>query len=459
MEGTEFVNDLCCNYLTVPYEGDGQEFALRMMTENATDEFLPVELRRIDGQSLLYYNISGMQNMEALYTERQVDRKDFRTFMWQLHEAMELSSELFLSGDGICLEPSCIFRDLGEDRWKLVYIPGQDAGRAKVAQREKEKLAEFLVMHMDHGDKELTDTVYRFYEEVCAGGGFSRRDVFGEGMTGACPVEGSGFKGGQTGEDFFERDAPGQCLDGMDRSVKGPVGRRGAEEEPSGTGSFEETAWEESDTEEESGKSSDSGGKKGRTVLKGLLVLAIAVTAAAGKIMPEMVVPGGAVSVLLAAALFFSSLKHGKDLKSLEDEPEEEESGNPEEDVWREALSGGGYGEEAPAMEEKTVFMDIQSGQERKLYGIGKFRRHKIFLDKLPCLVGKDKTLVNHTIQDVSVSRMHARFFAQDEAIWMQDLNSTNGTYHNGMRLRPNEKVILEPEDEVGFGQAQFVFR
>ena len=41
----------------------------------------------------------------------------------------------------------------------------------------------------------------------------------------------------------------------------------------------------------------------------------------------------------------------------------------------------------------------------------------------------------------------------------MQDLNSTNGTYHNGMRLSPNERVILEAEDEIGFGQAQFVFR
>lgn len=103
--------------------------------------------------------------------------------------------------------------------------------------------------------------------------------------------------------------------------------------------------------------------------------------------------------------------------------------------------------------------MDIGREQERKLYGIGKFRQQRIFLDTLPCLVGKDKALVNHIITDASVSRMHARFFAEKETVWMQDLNSTNGTYHNGMRLSPNERVILEAEDEIGFGQAQFVFR
>ncbi|MDE6950472.1 MAG: FHA domain-containing protein, partial [Lachnospiraceae bacterium] len=46
-----------------------------------------------------------------------------------------------------------------------------------------------------------------------------------------------------------------------------------------------------------------------------------------------------------------------------------------------------------------------------------------------------------------------------EETVWMQDLNSTNGTYHNGMRLKPHEKVALETEDEIGFGQMQFVFR
>ena len=29
----EFINDLCCNYLTIPYEGREEDFALRMMTE------------------------------------------------------------------------------------------------------------------------------------------------------------------------------------------------------------------------------------------------------------------------------------------------------------------------------------------------------------------------------------------------------------------------------------------
>ena len=85
----EFINDLCCNYLTIPYEGREEDFALRMMTENITDVFSDMELRRLDGRVFLYYKISGMQSIEILYAEKPMDRSAFQTFMWHLHEAIE----------------------------------------------------------------------------------------------------------------------------------------------------------------------------------------------------------------------------------------------------------------------------------------------------------------------------------------------------------------------------------
>ena len=125
MQGAEYINDLCCNYLTIPFEGE-EDFTLRMLRENITEGFLPVELRRLDGLNFLYYNISGMQSMEVIYAEKAVDHKGFLTFMWHLHEAIELSRELFLPGDGICLEPSVLFWNLERQRWEFVYIPGRD---------------------------------------------------------------------------------------------------------------------------------------------------------------------------------------------------------------------------------------------------------------------------------------------------------------------------------------------
>ncbi len=39
------------------------------------------------------------------------------------------------------------------------------------------------------------------------------------------------------------------------------------------------------------------------------------------------------------------------------------------------------------------------------------------------------------------------------------DLNSTNGTFRNGMRLEPNASEIIEPGDEIGIGKLKFIYR
>ena len=39
------------------------------------------------------------------------------------------------------------------------------------------------------------------------------------------------------------------------------------------------------------------------------------------------------------------------------------------------------------------------------------------------------------------------------------DLNSTNGTFRNGMRLEPNASEIIEPGDEIRLGKLKFIYR
>lgn len=424
MREAEFVNDLRCNYLTIPYEGEENNFALRMLLENMTDSFLPVELRRLDGQTFLYYNISGMQSMEVIYAEKMIDKKAFQTFMWHLHDVIELSRELFLSGNGICLEPSVVFWDLGKQRWEFVYIPKQDERDMTDIQKEREQLAEFLVMRTDYADSKLMETVYRFYEEIYAGRMYT--------------------------DSFLEKE---EIREEKIWEIKQEVKQ---EQEIREDMDIED--WEE---ETERGERDDSPqiGKKSKNrgiflILLFLWCLSIVATFLGSRIVPDIILPGAGVSVILAALLLYIKIK-SKHIRHKINPVEPNITYMEEENVFYEQE----HSKEEQSAEEKTVYMDIKQEQERKLYGIGTFRQQKIFLDGLPCVVGKDKTLADHIISDTSISRMHARFFTKGEELWMQDLNSTNGTYHNGLRLRPNEKVMLEPEDEIGFGRVQFVFR
>lgn len=61
------------------------------------------------------------------------------------------------------------------------------------------------------------------------------------------------------------------------------------------------------------------------------------------------------------------------------------------------------------------------------------------------------------TISDPFLSGQHAVFTKSDHNFYIQDLNSTNGTYVNGKKLE-NAPVMLNDGDRIRIGQLDFIF-
>ncbi len=80
-------------------------------------------------------------------------------------------------------------------------------------------------------------------------------------------------------------------------------------------------------------------------------------------------------------------------------------------------------------------------------------------IDRQTIILGKKKEEADYVIEDASVSRMHARITRDKEGIYLEDLNSTNGTFKNGLRLQPYEKRRLEKEDEIRLGKIVLFFK
>ena len=109
--------------------------------------------------------------------------------------------------------------------------------------------------------------------------------------------------------------------------------------------------------------------------------------------------------------------------------------------------------------DDSTVFIPWMDNSEHKLYGIGRGNKNHIDLKKCPLTVGKLADMADMVISEESVSRLHVKFTHKNNHYFMQDLNSTNGTYRNGMRLNPNECVPIETGDEIGIGKLKFIYR
>ena len=115
------------------------------------------------------------------------------------------------------------------------------------------------------------------------------------------------------------------------------------------------------------------------------------------------------------------------------------ENSRAEDSEWNETVVIGKNGEER---------RELKALRDGKVYS----------LTNLPLVVGKLKKEVDICIEDVSVSRMHAKFFEKDGQVWMEDLNSRNGCEVNEIKLEACEKVLLSPGDRIRIGEVDFIY-
>ena len=58
-----------------------------------------------------------------------------------------------------------------------------------------------------------------------------------------------------------------------------------------------------------------------------------------------------------------------------------------------------------------------------------------------------------------TVSRVHARLSLLGEDVFVEDLNSTNGTYIDGKAIPAREKKKLQNGSRIRFAEVEFTFR
>ncbi len=88
----------------------------------------------------------------------------------------------------------------------------------------------------------------------------------------------------------------------------------------------------------------------------------------------------------------------------------------------------------------------------------GSGAQQDIAIEKDSFILGKEAGEVDGCITGKSVSRIHARISREDGSYYLEDMNSTNGTYLNGEQLEYRQKEKLTARDRVMFGMEEFIF-
>ncbi|XID74790.1 FHA domain-containing protein [Alkanindiges sp. WGS2144] len=82
----------------------------------------------------------------------------------------------------------------------------------------------------------------------------------------------------------------------------------------------------------------------------------------------------------------------------------------------------------------------------------GPFVGQEVIIDQ-DKVIGRDQS-VDIVLQGGHISRRHAVLSVQDEALWIRDLNSSNGTFVNGQRINEQQ---LELNDEIQIDVVRFL--
>lgn len=79
-------------------------------------------------------------------------------------------------------------------------------------------------------------------------------------------------------------------------------------------------------------------------------------------------------------------------------------------------------------------------------------------ITEVPFLIGSDAGSVQGVIANEAVSRIHARITREGEVYFLEDLNSTNGTFFDGELLNYKVKVSLQPNSRIRFANESYRF-
>ena len=439
-------------------EGDAFAHEYLMLSENEIKGMLPFGIQSRNTKQSYVYNISGLQSLTELFSQREIVHKELLLIFKGLSAALDGLSEYLLEGSGLMLDPEYIFEDLNRELF-FIFIPGAGNDLA-VSMRE---LALFLIKRTDHRDEEAVRDAYDFYKRVYAGDYSTKRYferdplfiqndaiIFNETL----PVKSlpeahskqdkSGFEYNFGKEDTVVAEGVVGDFDEEEETLeRGAFGDYEKAEEVVSGGTLEnydeaeETECERTDFASE------------RTVYAlcaaGLILLA-AFIGYAGVFSPESLgrifhnSRAVAFSGITGAILVLIPVMYSKERLLNQRFPNKYAgSGSGRAKKGRRAYSSG------PGPQLYYLSTD-REGSERSL----------LFME-FPVLIGKASDC-GGIIDSRAVSRHHARIDKRKEGCFITDLGSTNGTWLRGKKLERHCPELLNSGDEIMFADRRYFY-
>ena len=468
----EFIRTATRNYISIEkpagYEDDYQ---MAMIMENDIKGLLKIEERMIDGKEYLYYDISSLQPIQRMYEHKGLSSDEIKNTVRNMIKALKEADDHMLDITNIVLSPLYIYTDPDDRNIYMMFYPYNTGSGSN----EMTELAEFFLERIERSDADAAVFAYKFYQTV-------RKDNYVLADLEAIVDESFASKERERSNASGIKEKGGGLFR-ADEQVNRPVG-------------------EAINICKRTPAKKDDDKKIPFAVIAGLLAVSAVVCLlvlsgvfpSVGK-NPGQKIVAAALAVSFLVALIVFTVDHIRKCRhEKQDDPKpqdlilQQESSGPErskEDIFRSGilrsdnpdqkvsdqnfdsffsdLTPEASAPKAPVTSTeditfgKTVFLSEDDEAPDNILEDKKGKEYKI--DHFPFLIGKMSDSADLVLNDRTVSRIHARITTENDHYFIQDCNSTNGTFLNGMELKGDEMAMLSKNDEIEIGHVKLSYR
>ena len=453
----EYKRDMNHNYLILYGEDEinTDSYQVRMLVGNVIPSLLKCRIQGMDGRFLVYFDITSKQALSVLYEEKKMGVEDLRLIFGGFVKAMEDAAEYLMNPGQFIISPEYIYTDIEKQEIYFCMMPGYE----KDIKEQFQFLTEYILPKIDHQDQDAVILGYGVYKRAMEDS-FHLEHIKEE------LYKTQGQQGTTTTKPEQMKTEPEQRQESEDFNPE------------------EEGFWENEEINQEFVRDGEKSKRLSLPQKTGIIVLAAILLCGIATITLMGYLPYletgtilGIIIVLVACVMLFVYVLKIKKKPGALRQGREEERDKPkgitgkvptdQTDQSQNTIQSVVKSTNKPVVKSSQLHADygetvvLSAGAvsgPASLVSKEPGELATIYINEDLTVIGKLETACDAVISLPTVSRIHAKIRKKEDAYYLTDMNSRNGTAVNGRLLLPDEEYQLEPEDEVDFAQARYIF-
>ena len=453
----EYKRDMNHNYLILYGEDEinTDSYQVRMLVGNVIPSLLKCRIQGMDGRFLVYFDITSKQALSVLYEEKKMGVEDLRLIFGGFVKAMEDAAEYLMNPGQFIISPEYIYTDIEKQEIYFCMMPGYE----KDIKEQFQFLTEYILPKIDHQDQDAVILGYGVYKRA---------------MEDSFHLE-------HIKEELYKTQGQQGTTTTKPEQMKTESEQR---QESEDFNPEEEGFWENEEINQEFVRDGEKSKRLSLPQKTGIIVLAAILLCGIATITLMGYLPYletgtilGIIIVLVACVMLFVYVSKIKKKPGALRQGREEERDKPkgitgkvptdQTDQSQNTIKSVVKSTNKPVVKSSQLHADygetvvLSAGAvsgPASLVSKEPGELATIYINEDLTVIGKLETACDAVISLPTVSRIHAKIRKKEDAYYLTDMNSRNGTAVNGRLLLPDEEYQLEPEDEVDFAQARYIF-